>query len=80
MATYLICHRHEPAECRFAYASWKGVDSPLRHRFTMSSCAKGGHELWWTLEADDAPGALAQLPAFLAERSRAIEVSEVRIP
>jgi hypothetical protein len=46
----------------------------------MSSCAKGGHELWWTLEAQDAPAALAQLPAFIAERSDATEVSDVRIP
>ena len=80
MASYLISHRHEPAECRFAYASWKGIDSPLRHRFAMSSCAKGGHELWWTVEASDAATALAQLPAYIAERSEATEVSEVRIP
>jgi hypothetical protein len=80
VATFLICHHHEAAECRFAYASWKGVDSPLRHRAAMSSCAKGGHELWWTLEAGNAPAALAQLPGFIADRSEAIEVSEVRIP
>jgi hypothetical protein len=80
VATYLICHRHEAAECRFAYAAWKGVDSPLRHRAAMSSCAKGGHELWWTLEAPDGPAALAQLPPFIAERSDATEVSEVLIP
>jgi hypothetical protein len=80
VATFLVRHRHEAADCRFAYASWKGVDSPLRHRPAMSSCAKGGHELWWTLEAPDAPAALAQLPAFIAERSDATEVSDVRIP
>jgi hypothetical protein len=80
VTSYLVCHRHEPAECRFAFAAWKGVDSPLRHSVAMSSCAGGGHELWWTIEASDESEALAQLPAFVAQRSRAIAVSEVRIP
>lgn len=80
MPTYLLCHRHDPVECRFAYAAWKGVESPLRHRPAVSSCAKGGHMLWWTVEAGDSGEALAQLPAYVADRTDAIEVSEVPIP
>jgi hypothetical protein len=80
VAQFLLCHRHEPAECRFAYAAWKGVDSPLRHRPATSSCAKGGHMVWWTVEAHDPAGALAQLPDFVALRTDVVEVSEVPIP
>ena len=80
MPRYLLCHRHEPTECRFAYAAWKGVDSPLRRQPAMSSCAKGGHMVWWTVEALDRWGALAQLPDFVATRTEVIEVSEVPIP
>jgi hypothetical protein len=78
--TFLLCHRHDPGECRFVYASWKGVDSPLRRRPAVSSCAKGGHELWWTVEAGDASQALSQLPAYVADRTAVVEVSEVPIP
>jgi hypothetical protein len=46
----------------------------------MSSCARGGHELWWTLEAGDAPAVLGLLPGFIADRSRVVEVTEVTIP
>ena len=80
MPTFLLCHRHDPAECRFAYAAWKGVASPLRHRPAVSSCAKGGHMLWWTVDADDSRAALSQLPAYVADRTDAIEVSQVPIP
>jgi hypothetical protein len=37
------------------------------------------HELWCTVEAEDAPSALAQLPPFVAERTDAREVSEVTV-
>jgi len=80
MPTFLLCHRHTAAECRFAYAAWKGVDSPLRRRPAVSSCSKGGHMLWWTVDAPDQPGALAQLPGYVADRTDAIEVSQVPIP
>jgi hypothetical protein len=42
MATFVLCHRHEPAECRFAFAAWRGFDSPLRHATALASCAVGG--------------------------------------
>jgi hypothetical protein len=80
MPTYLLCHRHEPGECAVAFAAWRGFDSPLRHTPTLASCLHGGHEVWWTVEARDAASALTQLPAFLAERCRAVPVREVTVP
>jgi len=80
MALYLLHHRHEPSECAAAFASWKGFDSPLRHRLVPSTCLAGGHEMWWRVEASDAAAALALLPRFLAGRTTPIEVRHVRIP
>jgi len=80
MATFLLCHTHQPGECRFAYAAWKGFKSPLRHRPALADCASGGHRLWWRVEASDASAALAQLPAFVADRTEVVEVGEVPIP
>jgi hypothetical protein len=36
--------------------------------------------VWWTVEAHDPAGALAQLPDFVALRTDVVEVSEVPIP
>lgn len=80
MPTYVLHHRHSPEECRVAFAAWKGFESPLRGRLTLASCQQGGHELWWTVEADDEEAALAQLPPYVAGRTQAIEVSEVAVP
>ena len=77
---YMLSHRHEPAECRVAFAAWRGFDSPLRHGETIASCAAGGHAVWWTVEAGTAQDALAQLPPFVADRTEASAVSEVAIP
>jgi hypothetical protein len=78
--TYLLAHRHLPAECAVTFAAWRGVDSPLRHHPTLGSCRQGGHRLWWTVEAPDEHAALAQLPDYVAERTQVSEVSEVAIP
>ena len=80
MPTFLLCHRHAAKECRFAYAAWKGTESPLRHRPAVSSCSKGGHMVWSTVEAGDADDALAQLPLYVADRTDVFEVAEVPIP
>jgi hypothetical protein len=80
MPTYRLTHQHDPDECRIAWAAWKGFDSPLRHSRVFGSCAEGGHTLWWVVDAPGAGEALAQLPPYVAERSRADRVSEVRIP
>jgi hypothetical protein len=80
MALYLVQHRHEPAECAATFAAWKGFDSPLREGSAWCSCPTGGHHLWFVVEAADGDTALSQVPRFLAERSKAVRVAEVRIP
>ena len=80
MATFLLCHGHSPAECRFAFAAWKGFESPLRRRPALATCRSGGHRMWWRVEAGRAEDALAQLPSFVADRTEVLEVGEVAIP
>ncbi len=80
MATYVLSHRHEPAECGIAVAAWRGFASPLRRHPALGSCAAGGHALWWTVEAASESDALAQVPPFVAERSTVERVSRVAIP
>jgi len=78
--TFLLSHRHPPDECPFAFAAWRGFDSPLRHRLALSSCLQGGHSLWWVVDADSEKAALGQLPAYVSERSEATRVRSVPIP
>jgi hypothetical protein len=80
MARYLLHHRHEPDECGVVFASFKGHDSPLRHRPTLASCRSGGHAIWWTVEAVSEVDALRMLPHYVAERTIITPVSEVQIP
>ena len=80
MARYLLDHRHQPGECAVVFASWRGFASPLRHHVTVASCPSGGHAIWWQVEAAGEAEALAQLPRYVAERTTAMEVSEVEIP
>jgi hypothetical protein len=62
------------------FAAWNGFASPLRHRATVASCATGGHEIWWDVSAGSADDALAQLPHFVARRTKAIPIGEIEIP
>ena len=62
------------------FAAFKGHESPLRRRPTLASCLSGGHAIWWTVEAASEEAALALLPFYVAERTTATRVSEVRIP
>ena len=80
MTRYLIHHRHAAEDCGVAYASFRGHESPLRHRAALASCASGGHAIWWTVDAATEADALALLPFFVAERSTATAVREVAIP
>jgi hypothetical protein len=80
MAHYLLQHHHEPDECGVVFASFKGHESPLRHRSTVASCRTGGHAIWWTVEAASEQDALGLLPAYVADRTTATSVSEVDIP
>ncbi len=87
--TFMLIHRHRPADCRVAWAAWRTFDSPLRGQIAQSTCGRSRpshsdghanseelHELWCTVQAEDALSALAQLPPFVAARSDAREVSE----
>ena len=80
MPRFRLHHRHRAHECPVAFAAWSGFESPLRHRLTVASCATGGHEIWWDVEAGTAADALAQLPGYVATRTEAIPVGEVEIP
>jgi hypothetical protein len=80
MPRFLLHHRHEPHECGVTYAAFRGHASPLRHHAAVSSCAFGGHAIWWSVEAAGPREALALLPHFLAERATATRVGDVDIP
>src|SRR5262245_31141639 len=80
MSRYLLHHRHDPAECGVAFAAFKGHDSPLRRQATLGSCHSGGHAIWWTVEAASAQDALGLLPFYVAARTTATRVDDVRIP
>jgi hypothetical protein len=80
MRRYLLHHRHEPEECGVAFAAFKGHAGPLRHTAAVASCRSGGHEVWWLVDAAGPAQALAQLPFFVAQRSTATEIREVRTP
>ena len=80
MSRYLLQHRHQPRECGVVFASFKGHESPLRHCSTLASCRSGGHEIWWTVDAETEEEALRLLPHYVAERTVVSRVSEVEIP
>jgi hypothetical protein len=80
MTRYVLQHRHTPDECGVVFASFKGLESPLRHRDTLTSCRSGGHEIWWTVDAESEQDARQLLPFFVAERTTITRVSEVQIP
>jgi hypothetical protein len=80
MTRYLLQHRHEARECGVAFASFMGHESPLRHQATVASCRSGGHEIWWTVEAESEEDALLLLPAYVAKRTTVVRVCEVEIP
>jgi hypothetical protein len=80
VARYLLQHSHTPDECGVVFTSFKGHNSPFRHRTTLASCASGGHVIWWALDAENEAEALRRLPSYVAERTTVTPVSEVRIP
>ena len=80
MPCYLLHHSHTPKECGVVFASFKGHESPLRHRATLASCRSGGHEIWWTVDAASEEDALGLLPYYVSERTTIARVSEVQIP
>ncbi len=84
MARYLLYHRHEPDECGVVFASFKGHQSPLRHRPALASCRTGGHAIWWAAEGGSEEDALRRLggrggftarPAQSSRSSRGLPVA-----
>jgi hypothetical protein len=80
MARYLIHHHHGARDCGVVFASFKGHESPVRRESALSSCAFGGHAIWWLVDAASGADALALLPFYVAQRATATQVSEVAIP
>jgi hypothetical protein len=80
MGLFLLHHRHAPEECGAAFASFKGVDSSIRHEPAISSCGDGGHALWWIVDATNETEALGLLPYFVVERSTVTKVARIDIP
>jgi hypothetical protein len=78
MTRYLLHHRHTQDECGVVFASFKGHESPLRHKATLASCRSGGHKIWWTIDAVSEEDALRLLPFYVAERTNIMRVSEVQ--
>jgi hypothetical protein len=77
---FLLEHVHSAPECGVVFAAFKAFDSPLRHRLTVGSCDFGTHHIWWDVEAATAGDALAQLPHYVAKRTIAIRVGDIRTP
>ena len=80
MPCYLLYHHHEPRECGVVFAAFKGYESSLRHQMTLASCGSGGHAIWWRVDAESEQAALALLPFYVAERTKAAQVNDVEIP
>jgi hypothetical protein len=77
---FMLDHQHAPRECGVVFASFKAFDSPLRHRVASGSCDFGTHRIWWEVEAGTEDEALSWLPSYVAERTSAIRVRDVRTP
>jgi hypothetical protein len=80
VASFLLHHQHEPEKCGVAFAAFKGHQSPLRRAETFASCAAGGHEIWWVVDADSPEAALELLPHYVAQRATAVPIRKVQIP
>jgi hypothetical protein len=79
MKHYLLYHRHEAGDCAASFASWNGFPSGLRRSTARSTCAFGGHEIWWSVTAESEQSALANLPTYVAGRTLAVRVADVEI-
>jgi hypothetical protein len=77
---YMLEHRHDATECGRCFAAWKDFTGPLRGTTALATCRRGGHQLWWVVEADDPDAALALLPHYLAQRTTAVRVDHVEVP
>jgi hypothetical protein len=79
MKQYMLYHRHAAGDCATSFAAWNGFHSSLRRTTARSTCAFGGHEIWWAVTAETEQQALANLPAYVAGRTLAVRVADVEI-
>lgn len=80
MPTFLLTHHHTASQCAPTFAAWRGFVSPLRHHDALSSCPRGGHRLWWLVEAPDEAAARGQLPEYVSRQTEVTSVSRFPIP
>ena len=80
MPRFILEHRHAPRECGVVFASFKAFRSPLRDTLVSASCDFGTHRIWWEVEAGTEVEAMAQLPAYVAERTAVTRVRDLLIP
>ena len=76
----MLDHQHAPRECGAVFASFKAFASPLHDSMARGSCDFGTHRIWWDVEARTEHEALSWLPGYVAERTTAIRVRELRTP
>jgi hypothetical protein len=76
---FLLHNQHAAGDCGVVFAAFRGFASPLRHTEALASCRSGGHEVWWRVAAEDAAGALGQLPRYVAGNSTATRVDSIAI-
>ena len=67
-------HRHEAADCAAAFDAWTGFESPLQSGRPPATCRHASHTQTWVVEADSATAAVELLPAFVRDRTDAIEI------
>ena len=80
MPRFLLEHAHGAPECGAVFASFKAFESPLRHGSAMGACDFGKPGMWGDVAAATGGAALALLPRYVAERTTAIRVRDVRTP
>ncbi len=80
MNHYMLYHRHAPSDCAASFAAWNGFCSDLRRTTAPSTCAFGGHEIWWSVTAASDREAIALLPKYVADRTLTIRCSDVDVP
>jgi hypothetical protein len=80
MGLFLLVHRHPPAHCSSAWASWRGHSSPLHGSGVACSCVHGGHTIWWEVEAAGPDEALALLPDYVARSTQVVPIRRVVTP
>jgi hypothetical protein len=78
--TFLLTNHRTGVEGAQVLAASRSFASPLRHRDALSSCRRGGHRLWWLVDAPDEAAALGQLPERVSRQTEVNRVCVFPIP